>query len=90
MNQEARENATAALRETIRDKDVMRDEIEEKLVDAALELNYHKGSSEEALEINGFIQTKEEELRILDQEIQGLKDQLHSIATVLGEEDPHD
>ena len=82
MNQEARENAAATLRECIREKDVMRDEIEEKLVDAALESSYHSGSSEEGQQIQEFIQGKEEEMRILDQEIQGLKDQLYSISTV--------
>ena len=82
MNQEARENAAAALREAVRDKEVLRDEIEEKLISAALELNYHKGSSEEGQQIQEFIQGKEDDIRELDQEIQSLKDQLYSITTV--------
>lgn len=82
MNKEARANAAESLRQAVTDKTDQRDEIEGKLVDAALELNYHKGPSDEAREIQAFIETKEEEIRFLDQEIQSLRDQLYSVTTV--------
>ena len=81
MNKQAIENAAESLRLAIKDKKTDQDILEGKLIDASLELNYHKGSSEEGQQIQEFIQGKEEEMRILDQEIQGLFDQLYSISS---------
>ena len=82
MNKEARDNAAETLRQALKEKTDLRDEIEGKLADASLELNYWKGSSEEGRKIQAFIETKEEELGLLEEEAQGLRDQLYSITTI--------
>ena len=81
MNEQARENAAQALRQSLKDKQQDIDVLEGDLTDLVLELNYSR-DKEERSEIHQRILTDEERMRDLQHDLQGLFDQLYSVTGV--------
>ena len=80
MNKEARDNAVESLRLALKDKQTEIYVLEGELANNAIELNYTRDKQERS-DIHQRLLTDEERMRDLQQELQGLMDQIYSLTS---------